>query len=128
MGGRRFGCVVCSFLSLKQSLCALSFFQKILHLLTGKASQRALEMLIFTENFSGPTFAYFFWFIKNLMLSSEADVTIAMDVLKIISKHAEMRGKKSAKKLNLNQPKLLPRTQMFEVLIEVVGRCSILKK
>jgi len=93
---------------------------------SGKASQRALEMLIFTENFSGPAFAYFFWFIRNLMLSAEADVTIAMDVLKIISKHAEMRGKKSAKKLNLNQPKLLPRTQMFEVLIEVIGELPLI--
>lgn len=85
-------------------------------------------MLIFTENYSGPAFAYFFWFIRSLMLSSEADVTIAMDVLKIISKHAEMRGKKSAKKLNLNQPKLLPRTQMFEVLIEVIGEYSVVRK
>lgn len=86
-----------------------------------KASQRALEMLIFTENFSGPTFAYFFWFIRDLMLSSEADVTIVMDALKIISKHSEMRGRKS-KKLNLNAPKLLPRNQIFDTLIEVIGK------
>ena len=87
----------------------------------GKASQRALEMLIFTENFSAATFAYFFWFLKNLMLSSEADVTIMMDVLKIISKHAEIRGKKMGKRINLNSPKLLPRSQMFEALIAVTG-------
>lgn len=87
----------------------------------GKASQRALEMLIFTENFSAATFAYFFWFLKNLMLSSEADVSIMMDVLKVISKHAEIRGKKEAKKVNLNSPKFLPRSQMFEALISVTG-------
>lgn len=106
---------------LQKSSFKIDFFTNINKFISGKASQRALEMLIFTENFNGPTFSYFFWFIRNLMLSSEADVTIVMDVLKIISKHAEMRGKKSSKKLNLNSPKLLPRTQIFETLIEVIG-------
>lgn len=55
------------------------------------------------------------------MLSSEADATIVMDALKIISKHSEMRAKK-VKKLNLNAPKLLPRTQIFDALIEVIGK------
>lgn len=103
------------------TLAFVSYTNLISSPIPGKASQRALEMLIFTENFTGPTFAYFFWFLRNLMLSSEADVTIMMDVLKIISKHSEMRGKKSGKKLNLKSPKLLPRTQMFEALIDVIG-------
>lgn len=74
------------------------------------------------HNINAPNFCYLFPFIKLSLLSSYArkDDNFIHNGLQIISAYAKLRG-------NLNDnpmmyPKLLPRRQMFDLLIKLISR------
>ncbi|XP_024940665.1 eIF-2-alpha kinase activator GCN1 isoform X2 [Cephus cinctus] len=69
--------------------------------------------------FTAPTFCYIFAFIKKTLLSCKDDGMITQG-LQIVQEHAKQRGDISISK-DARHPKLLPRKQMFDLLIELMS-------
>ncbi|KAG8223949.1 hypothetical protein J437_LFUL003757 [Ladona fulva] len=80
--------------------------------------------------FTAPAFCYCFPLLRLALLKSvamgEHGGPISTE-LRIISEHAQMRGDKCAANgpINLYHPNLLPRRQMLELLVEIIGSATI---
>ncbi|XP_046621828.1 eIF-2-alpha kinase activator GCN1 isoform X1 [Neodiprion virginianus] len=70
-------------------------------------------------NPTASAFCYFFPFINTTLLSSKDDSIISQG-LQIIQDHAKLRGDDDNPK-NPKHPRLLPRRQMFNLLIELIS-------
>ncbi|XP_049938173.1 eIF-2-alpha kinase activator GCN1 [Schistocerca serialis cubense] len=77
-----------------------------------------------------PSFCYCFPLLRSALLSStiKLDEGVILSTLQIISEHAQMRGQRTARTVigdsDLYHPRLLPRKQMFELLIDMISRTS----
>ncbi|GFG32063.1 hypothetical protein Cfor_06845 [Coptotermes formosanus] len=74
---------------------------------------------------TAPAFCYVFPLIRSALLSTlaKADDSLVTLGLQIISEHAQMRGNPdNTEGRDLYHPNLLPRRQMFELLIEMISR------
>lgn len=73
---------------------------------------------------TAPAFCYVFPLIRSALLSTlaKADDSLVTLGLQIISEHAQMRGDSdNTEGRDLYHPSLLPRRQMFELLIEMIS-------
>jgi hypothetical protein len=73
---------------------------------------------------TAPAFCYVFPLIRSALLSTlaKADDSLVTLGLQIISEHAQMRGSPdNTEGRDLYHPSLLPRRQMFELLIEMIS-------
>jgi hypothetical protein len=73
---------------------------------------------------TAPAFCYVFPLIRFALLSTfaKADDSLVTAGLQIISEHVQMRGSPdNAREKDLCHPNLLPRRQMFELLIEMIS-------
>ncbi|XP_066998088.2 stalled ribosome sensor GCN1 [Anabrus simplex] len=83
-----------------------------------------------TFHLSAPAFCYTFPLIRSALLSSQAktDEALVLAGLQIILEHAQMRehtaNNKYSDKAELYHPALLPRKQMFDLLIEIISNTS----
>ncbi|XP_071447058.1 stalled ribosome sensor GCN1 [Hetaerina americana] len=80
--------------------------------------------------FTAPAFCYCFPLLRSALLKSiamgEHGAPITTE-LRIISEHAQMRGIKPIPNgpVNLYHPSLLPRRQMLELLVDIIGRATV---
>ncbi|KMQ96025.1 translational activator gcn1 [Lasius niger] len=71
------------------------------------------------ELFTAPAFCYVFPFIRKTLLSYKDDGMIVQG-LQLIQEHAKQRGDSSTDLKDVRHPRLLPRKQMFDLLIELM--------
>lgn len=78
------------------------------------------------SHFDAPAFAYIFPLVKACLTSKQAkkDENIIHVGLQIISEHAKMRGRIADEDNDVFHPKLLPRKNMFELLIDLISSTS----
>ncbi|XP_063238170.1 stalled ribosome sensor GCN1 isoform X2 [Bacillus rossius redtenbacheri] len=71
---------------------------------------------------SAPAFCYVFPLLRSALLSPLAriDDDLVVASLQVVSVHAQVRGEGGG----LHHPGLLPRREMFQLLIEIIGRTS----
>jgi hypothetical protein len=77
---------------------------------------------------TAPAFCYVFPLIRSALLSTlaKADDSLVTLGLQIISEHAQMRGNlDNTEGRDLYHPNLLPRRQMFELLIEMISELHL---
>nr|CAD7392316.1 unnamed protein product [Timema cristinae] len=73
-----------------------------------------------TVHLTAPAFCYVFPLLRSALLTRSDDDLVTLS-LQIIAEHAQMRGE-SLK--DLHHPMLLPRRQMFELLIDLISSVS----
>ncbi|XP_012272971.1 eIF-2-alpha kinase activator GCN1 [Orussus abietinus] len=88
-----------------------------------KAVKRALNLIHLhtvkqKQLFSAPAFCYVFPFIKKTLMTCKDDSMITQG-LQVIQDHAKQRADNSDPR-DLRHPRLLPRKQMFDLLIELM--------
>ncbi|KAM0733122.1 Stalled ribosome sensor GCN1 [Formica fusca] len=71
------------------------------------------------ELFTAPAFCYVFPFIRKTLLSYKDDGMIVQG-LQLIQEHAKQRGDSTTDLKDIRHPRLLPRKQMFDLLIELM--------
>ncbi|GAB1860935.1 Translational activator GCN1 [Camponotus japonicus] len=71
------------------------------------------------ELFTAPAFCYVFPFIRKTLLSYKDDGMIVQG-LQLIQEHAKQRGGNTTDLKDIRHPRLLPRKQMFDLLIELM--------
>jgi len=87
--------------------------------------RRAVSIETSRTCLTAPAFCYVFPLIRSALLSTlaKADDSLVTLGLQIISEHAQMRGDlDNTEGRDLYHPSLLPRRQMFELLIEMISR------
>ncbi|KAF7417549.1 hypothetical protein HZH68_000202 [Vespula germanica] len=72
--------------------------------------------------FTAPAFCYIFPFLKKTLLTYKDDAMIVQG-LQIIQDHAKQRGN-SADLKDMRHPRLLPRKQIFDLLIELMSNTT----
>jgi hypothetical protein len=80
---------------------------------------------------TAPAFCYVFPLIRFALLSTfaKADDSLVTSGLQIISEHVQMRGSPdNTQEKDLYHPDLLPRRQMFELLIEMISEFISINK
>nr|CAD7442358.1 unnamed protein product [Timema bartmani] len=73
-----------------------------------------------TVHLTAPAFCYVFPLLRSALLTRSDDDLVTLS-LQIIAEHAQMRGE-SLK--DLHHPMLLPRRQMFELLIDLISKLT----
>ncbi|XP_067000438.2 stalled ribosome sensor GCN1-like [Anabrus simplex] len=90
---------------------------KTLEILRGESSSNILHIIRLLHNLTAPAFTYVFPLIQEV-LSSSHDKDVILAGVQLISEHAQMR---EVNETDLCHPRLLPRKQMFELLIDVIS-------
>ncbi|KAJ4427091.1 hypothetical protein ANN_24706 [Periplaneta americana] len=96
-----------------------------LHKATVRPRRIAMNPDTSGSHLTAPAFCYVFPLLRSALLSTLAktDDALVTCCLQIISEHAQMRGGGEDDQGNdLYHPNLLPRKQMFELLIEMISR------
>ncbi|PSN31349.1 eIF-2-alpha kinase activator GCN1, partial [Blattella germanica] len=103
---------------------AVSRTMNILHKKTVRPRSAALSSDSPRSYLTAPAFCYVFPLIRSSLLSEvgKTDESLITSGLQIISEHAQMRGTAdNSVGKDLYHPNLLPRRQMFELLIEMIS-------